>query len=205
LFEDWQGLTQEKESMMKALKRGAKSVNRRLSEGGNTMRIEMMKATRALRLSALCLVLAVSTASMAACGGQGDSVSQSFEGDGFSLEIADATAFAADGSYETFIGDTHMSGGSTLWAGSSLPGNVLTSAIEYNNNLMIIIKSAGTVSDVEALASGATLEIKGDPLSPVLAWASTDSIVLFFDAPSDENAKAAFANPGGDSLKLVLQ
>jgi hypothetical protein len=138
-------------------------------------------------------------------GGGGAKTSQSFEGDGFTLEVANASAFSEDAFYETFIDDTHMKGGSILWPTSTLSGETLKSTIEYDANLLIYLKATGNIADTDGLVSTATLEMDGETKTPQLAWVSADCIVLIFDAPTNPDAKTAFTTESGDTIKLILQ
>ncbi|MDR0593837.1 MAG: hypothetical protein LBG60_11385 [Bifidobacteriaceae bacterium] len=128
-----------------------------------------------------------------------------FEIDGVTLAIVDPAGLAdAEGSFKTFLGDTHITGGTIALAGSSLPGEYLVNTTEYQDGLLVMMAVDGTVSDFEALAKGAALDQDGSTVRPDVAWASSEFLVLVFGA-ADQAAEVAFAGTGGTAIKLMAK
>jgi len=164
------------------------------------------------RLLAALMVVALAVTSLTACGSggsgsSGSKTSNTFEGSGFTLQIAMDTDLDSDERFSTYVGSTHMKGGSTFWAGSVLSGKWLVDSTEYSDKLMVIMSYTGEITDdsAESLLGGASLKLDSETLQPILAWLGTSTIVLFYDAPADTSLSVAFASASGDSFTLVAR
>jgi hypothetical protein len=123
--------------------------------------------------------------------------------DGIGLEIDTASELSGlDGIFSTYLGDTHMQGGTIAKAGSKLPASSISTSTESSSNLIVIIKLSGEIKDAQAVAEAATLVSGGTELKPVVAWASPQYLKLLFDAP-DKSAQCAFMGTSGSAIKLM--
>jgi len=136
-------------------------------------------------------------------GGSQAATSQTFTLDGVELTIGDASTLGELDAYlDTYIGNTRM-GSSRAWPGSTLGADTLTASTDYQEYLVVLIEVDGELTDVEAVATAATLSADGEDLPCVLAWATDGYLVLLFDA--DPDSQVAFAGTEGSTITLIAE